>query len=355
MNDFLNPAKSADVFVSNAYGPLTAGQMLERTATMLRENFKLFAGIVLVVIGVEIVVGGLLAGTSMWTGHLTAGTAPVMKLLYIVPLAMLGGFVIYVFAQIVQGALFVATQARLACVEMTVGEACRVAADKVGRLIGISILVGLRMMGYAILFYAALAIPLVMVLFVAGMAQGAGGNPFQIGHLPSAGMGIFLIVFLLVALVLYVYVCLWLVARYAVSIPAALAENLPVTEAIRRSIHLTRKSKGRLYALFLVIALVYFLLAAATLPVQFITVRAVGQHTGMTVATMGMIFIGLSVLKILVSAVVIAFMGVATTLCYFELRVRKEGFGGTPVVVSAPVGIPPLPVSEPPIEDLPIS
>jgi len=48
----------------NVYGPITPSEMFERTAALLRENFKLFFGIALVVLGVEIVVGGVLGAVD---------------------------------------------------------------------------------------------------------------------------------------------------------------------------------------------------------------------------------------------------------------------------------------------------
>jgi hypothetical protein len=54
----------------NVYGPITAGQMFERTFRLLRENFKLFFGIVLILVGVHIVAMGVMVeGVTRATGH----------------------------------------------------------------------------------------------------------------------------------------------------------------------------------------------------------------------------------------------------------------------------------------------
>lgn len=345
----------------NVYGPLTPSQMLERTAAMLRENFKLFAGIVLVAIVVEVVIGGVLGSTSLWMNRFTLGAGPLMKMVFLMPLALLGGAIIYVMTQIVQGALFVATEARLAGAAMTVGEACRLAAEKLGKLVGISLLIALRVFGYLLLLYIVLSVPLAVVIFAAGLTHGLGASALQAGLGAQMGRVLALVAVLLVFLLAYCVAMLWLVARYAVSIPAALAENLSVTEAIRRSIHLTQKSKGRLYALLVTAGIAYVLLAGVTMPVQWMTVHAAGSGESISPAAVGAIFLGIGVVRILVSAVVIAFLGVGTGLCYFDLRVRKEGFGRAampamppsepmagPFVAEQPGGLPP-------VDDLPIA
>ncbi len=340
----------------NLYEPITPSEMFERTSALLRENFKLFFGIALVVLGVEIVVGAILGGTGIWMGRFTAGAAPIAKALFMAPVTLFGAAVIFVFMQIVQGALFIATQAKLASVPMSVGEACRLAGEKAGRLIGIALLVALRIFGYMLLFYfAAIALLLVVALALGGFSHLVRRVPFQAGHLPSIGLMIFGGLFLLVSLVLYVFVLLWLYARYAVSIPAGLAENASVTEAIRRSIHLTRGSKGRLYALFLVTFGIYVVIAAVIFPVRIMALHGANAH-GITPTTIQITTILIGFLEDVVSAIVLTFVGVATALCYFDLRVRKEGFGAT---VATPALEIPSPIVPPtpdfPLEDLPIS
>ena len=336
----------------NLYGPITPSEMFERTSALLRENFKLFFGIALVVLGVEIVVGGILGGTGIWMGHFTAGAGPIAKALFMVPVTLLGAAVIFIFMQIVQGALFIATQAKLASTPMSVGEACRLAAEKAGRLIGIALLVALRMFGYALLFYTAVGIPLLAITLVPGIFA---HSSLRFGHTPSPGLIVFFGFFLLVFFVLYLFAFLWLYARYALSIPAGLAENASVTEAIRRSIHLTRGSKGRLYALFLVTFGIYVVIAAVIFPVQIMALHGANAH-GITPTTIQITAMLIGFLEDVVSAIVITFVGVATALCYFDLRVRKEGFGAamaTPTLeIPSPI-VPPTP--DLPLEDFPIS
>jgi hypothetical protein len=334
----------------NVYGPLTPSEMFERTFALLRENPGLFFGIVLVVIGVEIVVGAVLGGGGFWMGRYNFGAAPIARALFFAPLAFLGAALIYIFTQIIYGALFVATRAKLANALMTVGDACRLAADKTGRLIGISILVALRIIGYLVLLDIAAVILVFIGLAAAGVHHHFSRNAFHYGHGPALGFGILLGLFLLAVLIAYLAALLWVVVRYAVAIPAALAENLPVTDAIHRSISLTRGSKGRLIALYLLVGCVSIALAALTVPLQLMARHAGTVHDG------GLLFAAAAI-RILFSWLIVAFMGVATTLCYYDLRVRKEGFGSelaTPIIGISPAA-PSGPTSDWPIEDLPVS
>ncbi|HVC89856.1 MAG TPA: hypothetical protein VND66_04450 [Acidobacteriaceae bacterium] len=322
MNDFVLATAPPQ---PNVYGPITPSQMFERASRLLRENFKLFFGIVLILIGVEVVFGGILGGSGFWISRSMAGAAPLARILVLAPAMLVGAVLLFILIQIIQGALFIATQAKLVNAPITVGESCNLAAEKVGRLIGISLLVALRTIGYLLLFYIAFgALAMIVALMFGGFSHAAGAMPFRFGHMPSLGMALFIVLLLLMAFLLYLVTLLWLITRYALSIPVALAEGLSVTESIRRSIHLSGGSRGRLYALFLAIFGVYLVFAAVTVPMQLIVVHGANLHAGSVIGALGLL---LAAFRILVSAIIVAFIGIATALCYFDLRVRKEGFG----------------------------
>lgn len=323
----------------NVYGPITAGQVYERTFTMLRKNFKLFFGIVLVAIGVEVVVGAVLGFGGIWTRH-AAGASSVAKVVFMAPIALVGGCLIYVFSQIVQGALFFATKAQLAGMPVNVGEACRLAADKVGRIVGISLLVALRMIGYLLLFYFIFAVLVFIVaIMFGGFAHFAGHFPVHSASAPSFGVYAVLALLGMMFFIAYLAGIFWLIARYSASIPACLEENLGVTDAIRRSIQLTAKSKGRIYALLLGVACVWIAITAVTLPIQFISASMAVKTHHIAPAMVGFIALLVAAFRIVVSGILIGFIGVATALCYYDLRARKEGFGALPPL-NNPVVIP---------------
>ncbi len=350
------PAINPDFRWTKPYGPVTVSQMFDRTAALLRDNPGLFFGIAAVLVGVEVVIGAVLGGGGIWVAHSSVGTVPVARILFTVPLALLGALMIFVFTQIIQGALFLAAQARLANAAMTVGEACRLAAEKCGKLVGIAVLVALRIFGYVLLLYFAFGIlAIVPAIMFGGFGHLAGGMRFHpgmgFGPAQLATAGIFML-FALVAILVYLAVLLWLAIRYALAIPAALAENLAVGDAIRRSIHLGRGSKGRLLALFLVVGCAWLAFIAVTVPIQLMGAHAAAMHR----AAIPVLPALTGLLRILFSWVLITFTGVATAICYYDLRVRKEGFGGeaaTPVL-GIP-SVPPASGNDWPMEDMPIS
>ena len=167
----------------NIYGPITAGQMFERTFTLLRENFKLFFGIVLILIGVHIVAMGIFGGSEFWMIRSNGGPPSVGGVLLMLPIFVVGGVLFFIFMLIIQGAFFVATRARISGTAMTVGEACKLAAEKAGRLTGIALLIIVRTIGYLLLFYiASLIVFLMIALMFGGLRHASGALPFAFGH-----------------------------------------------------------------------------------------------------------------------------------------------------------------------------
>ena len=280
-----------------------------------------------------------------------------MRALVLFPVSLVGGVLIYIVTQIIQGALFIATDAKLAGAPMSVGQACGAAAEQAGRLVGIALLIALRVVGYVMLMYFVAAVLFGFIaLAFGGFAHLGGELQYHPGHLPALGTIALFGLLLLTVFVLYLALVFWLFVRYALAIPAALAENLSVTDAIRRSIHLSSGSRGRLYALILIVACVYIGIAAVTLPVQMMFARGAMLHPAAPTLAFEAVTAILAVFRIVASAIVIAFMGIATALCYYDLRVRKEGFGASPApsALQAPFPVSPvMPAS--PIEDFPIS
>jgi hypothetical protein len=347
----------------NIYGPITAGQMFERTFGLLRENFKLFFGIVLILIGVHIVAMGIFGGSEFWMMRSNGGLPSVGSVFFMLPIFVIGGILFFIFVMIIQGAFFIATRARLSGAPMTVGDACKLAADKAGRLTGIALLIIVRTIGYLLLFYiASLIVFLIIALMFGGLRHASGSVPFAVGHGASLGLIAIALVLGLLWLVLYALFLLWLYARYALSVPAALDENLSVTASVRRSVELSRGSKGRLYAMLLSIVGAYLVLDAVLVPVEIMVLNPFHPHpAGMIAMGPGMILLSamFGIVSIGMSALVMVFIGIATALCYYDLRARKEGFGIAPppppaAVPIAPADPWPLPPSEP-TGDLPTS
>lgn len=345
------PALIPDTSKPNVYGPLTARELLDRTFRLLSDSPRLFFGIVLVVVAVEIVVAVVLGFGGFSMRHIGASGHPVARALFLLPLSLIGAALIFVFTQIAQGALFLATQAKLSNSPVTAGGACSLAAAKAGRLIAVSLLVALRVLGYLFLLFVAFFAVLLVVGLVSGISSGYSGHmPVHFGHMPSLGFQMAALGLVLLLFLVYFFVLLWLAARYALSIPACLAENLGALDAIRRSIRLSTGSRGRIYAVFVLVGCVSIAVLMLTLPLQLIFMHLAHAGQRFSAGPWGVIAILMAGFRFAVGALLIAFTGVATALCYFDLRVRKEGFGNVPPpTVREPMAFGPPAVEPPPV------
>jgi len=330
--------------------------MFERTFDLLREHPKLFAGIGLLLFGIELVLRGIVSGSELWMNRFAIG-APVLKAIFIAPLALFAGGLIYIFAQIVKGAVFYATRSNLMNNPIKIGEACNLAATKAWRLVTIAILVALRIFGFALLGYLVAIVPLIIAAMTAGIfAHGitrASALSLRGGHFASAA--IFLALCLLLAIA-YVIFIIWIVLRYSIAIPAALEENLHAGDSIRRSIQLTRGGKGRLLALYVAVFAFYIAVICLILPIQLTSIHIAQTHIGGLPLAFHIWTALARVIGIFAVSVIVVFAGVATTLCYYDLRVRKDGFGMETVQALPPESTRPEPPAfAGPIEDLPVS
>lgn len=317
--------------ISNLDVAVTPTQMFERTMTLLRENFRLFLGIVSIAVGIEVLVAAVLGASDAWTYHSVNGSSPFFRSLVVLPLGLFGGVLIYLITQIVQGALFFATQARIVGSPMTVSDACKLAIDKIGKIIGISLLVALRVLGYIALFYFGLVIVVfAAAAFLGGVAALSGQGMIRSAASQSIGTYMVLAMLTAVVLIMYAGLLLWLAARYATAIPAGLAEDLSIGEAIHRSVRLSARNKGRLYALVLVVGGLWFAITMISLPLQFMLTYQARAHHTISVATIGLIALFIGIFRILLSGGMIAFFGVGIPICYYDLRARAAATDAVP-------------------------
>jgi hypothetical protein len=114
--------------------------------------------------------------------------------------------------------------------------------------------------------------------------------------------------------------CIWLTLRYSLAVQACVEEGLGTLRSLKRSVFLTRETKGRILILLLiVIAAEGTLVTAFMSPVFAFIVRARGQTSP------GMIAYSL-VATGLTSALIKPIYSIGLTLFYYDARVRKEGF-----------------------------
>ncbi len=120
------------------------------------------------------------------------------------------------------------------------------------------------------------------------------------------------------AFLLFVIPGVWLGCRLITCIPAALLENLGPGDALSRSFRLTKGSAGRAFVIYLL----FFVLFYMGLLISIFSVAiATGAFTRDS-ATAGSS--GFLVGEFLALVLVTPFLSIATTVFYYDLRVRKE-------------------------------
>ena len=304
--------------MQNLYGPLTPTLLLQRTFALYRERPKLMFGLMLIVAAVELIVTAVITASRALFGLDVGGRMHPLQGLMFVCICLLAWLLIYLVSQVVHGAFFYAVTAELQQRRIRVGEACNLALERIGRLISVSVQVFLRILGYEVLFAILCGVVFLAIGIGFGVARRGLGGLHGLSPVLLVMIGALAVLFLAIYLVGF----LWLCVRYAVAIPACLAENLPGWEAIRRSVQLSAKSRGRLYALYIFVGVLGIACAMIVFPIAILSMREGGHAAGFLLLNAVA-----SAVNLLFEAWLLSFLGIASTLCYYDLRVRKEGWG----------------------------
>jgi len=291
--------------MENNLRPMSLGEILDHTAQLYRSNFLLFAGIYAVYSGVVLVLSLAQIGLTSWLKGL-ALTVWVPALLIFA--ALIEALFIIIFA----GAVIAAINRAVAWVHLgepaTIRGAYRSTLPQLGRYIWLMILTILILCAPLLLL---ILIPLA-IFAVPGLFSGGSG---------SEAMGI------LAAVVLFLFFIVWIVyailmgLRYSLAVPACVVENLKARAALRRSIELSKGSRGRIFLLGLLIIVVQFGLVMLT---QVFFIVALFNQPGHILP------LWMQALQQIVNFFTNTFLGpiwaTGIALFYFDQRVRKEGY-----------------------------
>jgi len=357
------------------WGPFTAGDLLRRTFQIYREYFVVFLGIsaVATVLGLVVQLPMQILPFALGMHQPTPDPSRAIgSLLILFPLGILTAVIgMYIYA-LTYGAMFCAVADIRQSGRATVTRALEQTAPRSLRLLGAYLLAGLRIIGWLLLF----CLVCVVLGVILTLAFHAGGMNLPTMH-PTPGvrqnfaaLGAAFVVFallFLVAFIFYLFFLLWLYGRYLLFIPVVLAENAHANASVNRSVELSRHSKGRIYALLLTCFLLSLVGVAAAAPFFFLAIR--GSMHGAAASPI------ISMAEVIVIAIVQMLLmhpvlGIGISLCYFDLRARKDAAPVVPpplptpaawqplpplVVQPDPVVIPPAPEPPPssPVEPLP--
>jgi hypothetical protein len=149
---------------------------------------------------------------------------------------------------------------------------------------------------------------------------------------------------LVVALIFLLYIptgflALWMALRYSLAIPACVVENIKARKAIGRSVQLSKDSRGRIFVLWLMVGIVWFVLFVVTQGV-FVFYGVTHQNTlpiGMSIAQ--------QILGFFVNTFVWPLLAIGSTLFYYDQRVRKEGYDIEWMMQAAGLTVPEIPAT----------
>jgi len=311
-------AAAAQPQMAAAYAlrPLSLGELLDRTFSVYKSRFWLFAGIG----AISAVLQTLISAAQLVPMHLAgaAGTLGGVRPRGGIPQSPLapnylagigiGLALAFVVVSLLYLLVFVVTQAATvyALSEVylgkttTIGESLRATMGRWYRYLGI----GLWQAG-SMLWIPAVVLVIGGILIatkVSGL-EILGGLLIFVGILGGIPVG----------------VILWL--RNSLAVQATVIEGLPVRASMARSKMLTVGSKGRIFVLLLLAGALNYAASLLQMPLIFIVMFAIargGKAVGTEIAMLLVGFVG--------HAAVQPVLMIGLSLLYFDQRVRKEAF-----------------------------
>jgi hypothetical protein len=293
--------------------PLTLGEILDRTAELYRSNFLLFAGISSIYAGILLVlslvqIGAQQAALSL---HMSTGLIVVSVI----------GIVVLWLVIFVAGGLAVAANTRaVGWVHLgepaSIGAAYRTILPRTGRYLWLMTITYFLAWFPCVLIYGAYAALILVYVRPKGLFAAHAPPP------DPQMLVVFLIssvafLFLLAGALVYGII---MTLRYSLAISACTVENLAARAAIRRSIQLSKGSRGRIFMLALLALIIQLGLTGIT---QGFFIFAGVKHQGVLPVWM-------SILQQLLAFLTNTFVGpiyaTGFTLFYYDQRVRKEGY-----------------------------
>jgi hypothetical protein len=293
--------------------PMTLGEILDRTAQLYRSNFVLFAGIAAVYGGVLLLLNLVQIGLAelLRRLHMTQ-QLPWVTLGFIVLIVPL----IFIFA----GAAVAANNRAVAWVNLgqpaTIRGAYLSIMPRLGRYLWLMTIIGFLIYIPFVLIFIAYFVFLFVYARPRGIFVHGGANAN-----PQTAIVLLLVTFAfcLLATVAFAY-AIFMALRYSLALPASVLEDLEARKAIRRSIELSKGSRGRIFVLGLLISVIQIGLVAVTQ--VFFIVAAVKQH--------GQLPVWVQIAQQIVGFFTNSFIGpmyaTGLTLFYYDQRVRKEGY-----------------------------
>ena len=293
--------------------PLTLGEILDRTAELYRSNFLLFAGISSIYAGILLVLSLVQIGAQQAALSLHMGTGLIV-------VSVIGIVVLWLVIFVAGGLAVAANTRAVGWVHLgepaSIGAAYRTILPRTGRYLWLMTITYFLAWFPCVLIYGAYAALILVYVRPKGLFAAHAPPP------DPQMLVVFLIssvafLFLLAGALVYGII---MTLRYSLAISACTVENLAARAAIRRSIQLSKGSRGRIFMLALLALIIQLGLTGIT---QGFFIFAGVKHQGVLPVWM-------SILQQLLAFLTNTFVGpiyaTGFTLFYYDQRVRKEGY-----------------------------
>jgi hypothetical protein len=294
--------------------PLSLGELLDRTFTLYRGHFWLFAGIMAVPASFSIPLNVFffsMQSASVSSPSRPQAFTPNPGTITLVMFSAM--FLLLAYALAIGAATFAVSDSYLGRASTVRGAYAKV-GGKFWKIIGVTVNVLLR-------FYGIMLLAFVSVAILAAGTAALSGSLFS-GRSRNAAVA--LIVGLIAALAIFgaLLSTFVLTLRYAVSIPALLLEDLGVFAAIRRSVRLTQ---GRLWQIFIAFLLTMIIGYVGVILFQgpFLAAILFSSRGGQVPAWLSMASAAAAAVGGTITGPLLM---IVLVLCYYDSRIRKEGF-----------------------------
>jgi len=325
--------------------PLTLGEILDRTAQLYRSNFLLFAGIAAVYAGAVMVLNLMQIGLQ----ELLQAEHMMRQLVWLTRSATgVSMLLAFIFA----GAAVAANNRAVGWLHLgqspTIRGAYSSILPRLGRYLWLMTITAIVVWLPIAVLYAAYFATILHFNRTAGGAVQPGAVP---GNQSMLILGIATAVFLLLLIPIGIYTVL-MGLRYALAVPACVVEEIKARKAIRRSIELSKGSRGRIFLLGMLVIAIQIGLLIVTQAAFFVI--GFKNH--------GVLSAGIRALQQVVAFFTNSFVepiyATGLTLFYYDQRMRKEGYDiermmdSAGLTAPAPASVPP-PTAEPPLPGVP--
>jgi hypothetical protein len=299
--------------------PSSLSEILDRTAQLYRSRFLVFLGISVVPTAVVLVPVCCFALLFAWLGSVGArswaSAAEVLAGLLVIGAAMVGVPVLLGATALAMAALNHAVSRAYMGERTTIRDAYKAVWRRGWHYVWLLILECLIIGAAPMAVWIGLVS---MTAVAAALLQRAG-----VGSADTL-LGLAVV---LSAVVLFCYF-VWMLLRLSLAFPACVIEEIGAWAAIKRSNALSKGTKGRIFVLYLLAAVLSWILSIAILLTLSIAVALIPALSGPQYAQTVDLVLGIAAYGIgfAVQALIRPIYGIALTLFYYDQRIRLEGY-----------------------------